>query len=392
MPASIAHMLISKQVRERLQDSGDMTAFANTVLSKHPQYMDLGSQGPDLPYFASWKSLINPHRPVGVDQWSYQLHSKNPNLFPLQMMEIIGKESDPKVVGWEDRDNIKVAYLCGFLTHVAADQIIHPIVNEIAGPYYFRHDARAAHQDCEVHQDIYLLSKEKRFAGRLSREQFNAERFDSYCDLQRDGEQSASLASSGFFRSFSAIASSILATLCSKSPCSSEFAYFLQKAFVEAHAVTPEDHEVRKWIQRHRAAMRLCNQIPWGRYSRAFSNLFHDDGTPRADSPQYNRYIELKESVGKTCFNYDEYVERALQLAEIYIRALYKLYMAPRIDDPLRYAFTKVVVNADLGSPLQKNALATAKEHLDRWDSLVSDYISHSSVVKAILNTPQTLS
>lgn len=67
MPASLAHMLIAQRVRDRLLKDSDtqVAEFAADVLKKHPQYMELGSLGPDLPYFGP-KSLINPHKPIGV--------------------------------------------------------------------------------------------------------------------------------------------------------------------------------------------------------------------------------------------------------------------------------------------------------------------------------------
>jgi len=157
MPASLAHMMIARRVRDHLLKDNDaqVAEFAADVLKKHPQYMELGSLGPDLPYFGP-KSLVNPHKPIGVDQWSYQLHSKSPNVFPLQMIELLWRENDPRVEEWNEGDKCKLAFICGYLTHVAADQVIHPLVNFIAGPYYRSHEAREEHRTCEIHQDVYL--------------------------------------------------------------------------------------------------------------------------------------------------------------------------------------------------------------------------------------------
>lgn len=334
-------MLISKRTRDRLRQMREMAKFVADVLDKHPQYMELGSLGPDLPYFG-WQSLINPKRPVGVDPWSYQLHSKNPNSFPLLMAEIIGKESDPTKVDWEDRDNYKFAYMCGFLTHMAADQTIHPVVNAIAGPYYSLHEARDVHRDCEIHQDLYVLSQEH--SGRLSREQFKAERFDARCNPICDG---ANASKTGLLRTLVA-APAILA----RNICPIEFVYFLQKAFVEAHAVTPKESLSSRWIKRLLLALRLANHIPGGWYSRAFRNLFGRDGTPRTDSAAYKQFVLFEGLAFKRHDTYDGYLAEAVDLAAIYIQAAQRLHAANRIDDPLRYTFKSVVVNADLGSPL----------------------------------------
>jgi hypothetical protein len=77
----------------------------------------------------------------GVTPWSYHLHSHRPNAFPLKLVEIIFSDvirEKGKVKLYED-DIRKLAYIAGHLTHIAADQIIHPIVNSVAGPYYEPH-------------------------------------------------------------------------------------------------------------------------------------------------------------------------------------------------------------------------------------------------------------
>jgi hypothetical protein len=53
MPASFAHMPIAQQTRDRLlaDDDLEVVEFATDVLENHPQYTNLGSLGPDLPYF-----------------------------------------------------------------------------------------------------------------------------------------------------------------------------------------------------------------------------------------------------------------------------------------------------------------------------------------------------
>jgi hypothetical protein len=61
---------------------------------------------------------------------------------------------------------------------------------------------------------------------------------------------------------------------------------------------------------------------------------------------------------------YDDYLEESIQLAIVYIQAVYELYLAPREDDYIREAFLKVVVNADLGVPLQRHIPESAKENL----------------------------
>src|SRR5512143_604922 len=112
MPASIAHMLIVEEAHNRLASEGNFEKFKE-FLSKHRKYMMLGSVGPDLPYYGNMlKGAINlmldqPGKPMGVDQWSYQLHSKDPNVFPLKMLEITWRDTWDE---WDEQDEKKFAF------------------------------------------------------------------------------------------------------------------------------------------------------------------------------------------------------------------------------------------------------------------------------------------
>ncbi len=351
MPASIAHMLIAQQTRDCLLKDNDkkLAEFATDVLAKHSHYMELGSLGPDLPYFGL-KSLFNPHKPMKVDQWSYQLHSRSPNVFPLQMIELLWRENDPRVEEWKESDKCKLAFICGYLTHVAADQVIHPLVNFIAGPYYHSHEARVEHRTCEVHQDVYLLAKQKH-NGTLTIEQFRAEQFHCDCDIRCDGDSSNDSLQDLRY---------------------DEFLYFLQKAFVEAHAVMPSVGFLKRRIVFLRWALRLCKRQSW--YKSAYTNLFDDKGSLRENEKQYEKYVSLQKGHNNKMFmrlsegkkHYDEFVDEAVKLASIYIQAAHQLYDAPRLDDDLRENFRDVVVNADLGFPLELHVLQTATDSLPK--------------------------
>jgi hypothetical protein len=89
MPASIAHLLICNKAVKVLQDGDAYERFINILDSDDCKpYLNLGSIGPDLSYYGSeWEGLKTlffdqTDKPLGVDGWSYLLHSKEPNLFP----------------------------------------------------------------------------------------------------------------------------------------------------------------------------------------------------------------------------------------------------------------------------------------------------------------------
>lgn len=369
MSAPIAHMLIAKRVRERLKEAPETVGFATTVLDAHPEYMALGSLGPDLPYFG-WKSLVDPNLPMGVDEWSYQLHSRSPNLFPLHLIEVVGRTSDPTKEEWEDADNCKFSFLCGYLTHMAADQTLHPLVNAIAGSYYQEKAARKEHKACEMHQDLYLLAMEQ--GGSLCRPQFDSHRFAQWCDVRRDPWRTNPHVGVDLsvWDVFWHIRQGVFPP-----PCPIEFVHYIQRAFVEAHAVTPSEFRVELWIRALWFVLRGLNG-PRGWYNPAYQNLFDKEGAIRRAGDAYRRYIQLEGVLHKRLDTYDRYLEEAISLATLYLHAAQRMYDARRISDPLRCTFRSVVVNADLGAPLEQDALEIAQSHLAQWDAIFDRYVA----------------
>jgi hypothetical protein len=338
MPAFVAHIHIADVVHERLKaiatkedPLGILARFVTQVLDVYPEYMHLGANGPDLPYYGGGiKSIFQlmetgHNKPIGVDQWSYQLHSREPNLFPMKMAEIIWKESDPTQMPdaeWQEEDEQKFAFLFGFLTHMAADQTIHPLVNSIAGPYTKAADARREHGKCEVYQDIYLLGKD-------SEDKLTLKELTDYLDKIK----------------------------INLSP-PAQFQYLIQKTFVEAHAVTPTEDEIESWIGGLRLVQFACGE----HYKSAYKELFKSDETLDTEGEAYAGYIN-KDLDGK---RYDDYVEEAVKVSCIYTKALLMLHES-QVDDIARSNFRKVVRNADLGAPLEVVTEAKVKKYLDAW-------------------------
>jgi hypothetical protein len=322
MPASIAHMLISRKVREQLSLVQEYNNFG-TILSDHQVYMELGSLGPDLPYYESTvKAGVNllldrSDKPMGVDQWSYQLHSKSPNIFPLKMIEIAWREANPELDDWEEDDQQKFAFICGFLTHMAADQIIHPLVNKVAGPYYKSGDHREVHRECEVYQDVVLY--QELYPGQSLLD----EKPNLWCDLNPGWGDNTPV----WFR------------------------YFLQKAFVEAHSITPGEDNIENWVDGILFTLRGLNNFgPYVKAARDFS-------TGGKESVSYKRFY------GET--NYRDFFQQAVDLALIYVKTVFALFDIDQLSDDERQFFEEVVQDADLSAPLQKDIYSSAKKRFD---------------------------
>jgi len=337
MPASIVHLLISRQVRKELTQEpaysrhGAFHHFVEEVLTDHRRYMELGAVGPDLPYYESMAKALasvvldRSDKPMGVDQWSYQLHSKDPNLFPLKMMEIIWKESDLQENEWEEDDYAFLAFTCGFLTHMAADQIIHPVVNRVAGPYYKAGENRQKHRECEIYQDAYI------FRGSGTGE-FREQEFNTWCDLKPG----------------------------SRTNTTERFRFFLQKAFVEAHAVAPSEDSIENWVDGFLTFLRLLNNNP--RYLASLKDL------TQPGSAKYREYIELHQAGGTATQTYDHFYQQAVELAGLYVKAAFQVYNEDELHDGIRGRFLRIVRNADLGSPLESIEVDKVREDLGAWD------------------------
>ena len=253
-----------------------------------------------------------------MDGWSYLLHSKNPNQFPLTLIELTWKDTRWEDEEWEGVDYDKFAFACGYLSHMAADQIIHPLVNDIAGPYYREGENRKRHRECEIYQDVGL------FHTLYPQEDFMEKSFNLWVDLAPQSSHNAP----------------------------EWFRYFMQRAFVESHGVYPKEGEVEDWVD---GLLLVLRGIKWiGPCKTAYEEL-KDHGI---ESGKFVTYFK----------NYMGLFFQAVELTSIYWRMVFELYDPPddvhQISEPMRNRFRRVVQNADLSSPLQKNILKDAKEAL----------------------------
>lgn len=174
MPANVAHMLIFHKAVEKLKAKGipEYSAFGELLEDESEEencraYFNLGSLGPDLFYYSSLPSagidLLTDGfvQARGPKPWSYQLDSLSPNRLPLFLLEVVFRDClrTDTIVSLEAIDRRRLAFVAGYLTHVAADQIIHPLVDSIAGPYYRDGECRKTHRQCEVFQDYFLYTE-----------------------------------------------------------------------------------------------------------------------------------------------------------------------------------------------------------------------------------------
>ena len=253
---------------------------------------------------------------------------------------------------WEEIDNHKLAFLFGFLTHIAADQTIHPLVDAIAGSYEKHQIARTRHRRCEVHQDLYFLAKSR--GGTLTLEDFRTIGLDLWC------KPTFPLKRQRFH------------------VCPVEFTRLIQKTFVEAHAVKPLGWlTVERWIRGVLLILKKCARTSL--YKEAYANLFDNKGHLTPDSLEYKEYINLDTVRGKIPTkkpknNYDEYVDEAVATACAYVRAAFTVVMKDHLDDATRKAFLEVIRQADLTAPLEDVNSADASARVHNWNEMTKKY------------------
>jgi len=342
MPANIAHMLIAHKAVKTVKGAKNkkLAAFAEMLDDfrkgrDYRAYVNLGSIGPDLYYYKDLTKVAGDilkegsAKAKGVTEWAYHLHSHQPNKFPLKLVEIVFTDAlkEKGKVKLEPDDIKKIAYIAGHLSHIAADQIIHPLVNKIAGPYYRSGKNREIHRECEAYQDYFLYQEVYRI------EQKSGKKYDF------------------FSQDFHKWADCIKA----KTTRNTEdwFRYFLQRGFIETYGVGPTEQEIEDSVDNLLITLRVCKKL--GPYEKAAME-YKEPGR----GINFQKYIEEAK--------YLDFYKEAVDLTVVYIKTLYKAYdllsKGKDFGSRQQRIFLKIVSDADLSSALQKNILAKASLEL----------------------------
>jgi len=339
MPANIAHMVIAHKALKQLKSKqgSEVADFAqlidDTSLAKNCRaYMNLGSIGPDLYYYCNIASSVKDMltegfiQAIGVTPWSYHLHSSQVNIFPLKLGEILFKDAIHKDsrITLEADDIRKLAYIAGHLTHIAADQIIHPVVNQIAKPYYRSGENRRKHRECEVFQDYFLYEE----VYRDKRQALRGKKRDTYDFFEQDFNKWVDC-----IQGFTTINTE------------DWFRYFLQRGFAETYGTFPEEEKIEDSVDNLLLTLKACKTLgPYRKTQEEYETYGHD-------SLMYREYIED--------VNYVKFYEEAVRLAVIYIIALYEVYdvlkQGKDFAEKHKERFLSIVSGADLACPLEQN-------------------------------------
>lgn len=358
MPANVTHMLIAHKALQTLKAKGidEFAEFAELLddtsrKNNYKAYVNLGSLGPDLYYYAKLSSSVKDMlkegfvQAKGVTPWAYHLHSHRPNEFPLKLVEIIFSDAvrENGKVTLDKDDYRKLAYVAGHLTHIAADQIIHPVVNTVAGPYYRSGRNRKTHRACEVFQDYFLYEEVYRLEEkRGSKYNFFKQDFHKWADCVRG---------------------------ITTRNAEDWFRYFLQRGFVETYGSCPGEEEIENSVDNLLLTLRACQQV--GPYKKADKEYRKD----KEDSKMYKQYIKD--------IDYIKHYRLAVELAVVYLIALYEVYFVLRegrdFTNKHRKRFLAVVSDADLSCPLKQNIFEKARAELRSKKNMEAAVKTHAS-------------
>jgi hypothetical protein len=140
MPGPFTHLTICEAGKNLAEFLGDELW---KLLNKYYQFLYLGAESPDLPYL----SIM-----VGGKQWADAMHYERTNSQVISGFEALRQL-------WPTRtpaDEIKCAWLLGYVSHMVADATIHPIVQAIVGPYKGHEEA---HRLCEMTMDSLIFEE-----------------------------------------------------------------------------------------------------------------------------------------------------------------------------------------------------------------------------------------
>jgi len=285
---------------------------------------------------SGWDMLMEGFvKAAGVVPWSYHLHSSIPNEFPLSLCRVLFSDvvrtKDGIEMDMDDRR--KLAYIAGHLSHVAADQIIHPLVNRIAKPYYRSGKNRKKHRECEVFQDYFLYEEVYR--------------------ARRDAASGPSKVAYDFFRQDFRDWVDCIPGLTTRNT-EDWFRYFLQRGFVETYGSCPSEADIENSVDNLLAVLLIS------RMRGPYRDAADEYEQYRENSPMYREYIVEP--------GYLTYYQQAVKLSAIYIAALYEVYMilstGKDFTEPKKNRFLQIVRSADLSCPLEQKILQSAYKAL----------------------------
>jgi hypothetical protein len=143
MAGTFTHWMIVEDALEKYRRTRRNPKRFGAILA-YNHFVNLGAVGPDYPYLTDLLSGV-----LKEHTWADRMHYENTGEFlKVGAAKLLQRDGD-------ERD-ICLAWFCGFISHVVADAVVHPMVNAIVGPYIFN---ASEHRHCEMIQDVYIFNE-----------------------------------------------------------------------------------------------------------------------------------------------------------------------------------------------------------------------------------------
>ena len=155
MPATFAHCLMAKKAIDKIsnlvkadQKWNELIDYVQKIGEKN-NFAMMGAAGPDYPYTTDILTTVV----LQISHtWANRMHYESTLSFIQE-----GVRSLAKMDKSQEAFSIRLAWFCGFVSHVLADSYMHPVINSIVhGTYIFTHEE---HGKCELIQDAYIFQK-----------------------------------------------------------------------------------------------------------------------------------------------------------------------------------------------------------------------------------------
>ena len=112
----------------------------------YSHFVQLGSVGPDYPYL----DFFQPDQKKWADHMHYDSTGDLIKTVAAKLLKLSLPNMD------EDEFMIPFCWALGYISHVTADLVVHPVVFDIVGPY---EGHEADHRYCEMIQDAFIYNK-----------------------------------------------------------------------------------------------------------------------------------------------------------------------------------------------------------------------------------------
>jgi hypothetical protein len=142
MAGAFTHMILVAQAIDNLPN-GEL----RSVLDGNLPWVTAGAVAPDMPYL----SYLNAVKGGRIEtNWADIMHYHQTN--GIVNLGVRTLAIHRQASAWE----AKLAWLCGFASHLIADATVHPVVERIVGPCTDP-DTMSGHHACENFQDTFIM-------------------------------------------------------------------------------------------------------------------------------------------------------------------------------------------------------------------------------------------